>query len=106
MFAPPKRNGMSARVRWSADCSTNRIESARAARAGPRTRTASWCRMGVLASILAAVAVAARSYSEHAGRLVVTAPGYRVALSAQNRRLLEIDDAQGRKLLGGAYGCL
>ena len=62
--------------------------------------------MGILASVVAAAALAAPGFSQHAGRLVVSAPGYRVTLSAQNGRIEEIDDAQGRKLLGASYGCL
>ena len=59
--------------------------------------------MGVLASVAAAAAV---SFSQHGGHLVVTAPAYRVVLSARNGRILEVDDARGRTLLGGADGCL
>lgn len=58
--------------------------------------------MGVLAAVTAAAAV---TFSQHAGRLVVQAPAYRIVLSAQNGRILEVDDARGRKLLGGGYGC-
>jgi hypothetical protein len=59
--------------------------------------------MGVAVSFLAAAAI---GFSQHPGTLVVHAPAYRVVLSAQNGRILEIDDARGRKLLGGGYGCL
>jgi hypothetical protein len=59
--------------------------------------------MGVLASVVAAAAI---GFSQQGDRLVVHAPGYRLALSAQNGRVLELDDARGRKLLGGAAGCL
>src|SRR6476659_3043390 len=59
--------------------------------------------MGVLASVAAALAV---SFSQHAGHYVVQTPGYRLVLSAQTGRILELDDARGRKLLGGSYGCL
>jgi len=58
--------------------------------------------MGVLAAVAAAAVV---GFSQHAGRLVVQAPAYRVALSAQNGRILEVDDARGKRLLGGGYGC-
>jgi hypothetical protein len=59
--------------------------------------------MGVLASVAAAVAI---GFSQQGDRLVVHASGYRVVLSAQNGRILEIDDARGRKLLGAGYGCM
>jgi hypothetical protein len=59
--------------------------------------------MGVLASVAAAVAI---GFSQQGDRLVVHAPGYRVVLSAQNGRILEIDDARGRQLLGAGYGCM
>jgi hypothetical protein len=59
--------------------------------------------MGVLASVAAAVAI---GLSQQGDRLVVHAPAYRVVLSAANGRILEIDDARGRKLLGGGYGCM
>jgi hypothetical protein len=59
--------------------------------------------MGVLAASVAAAAV---TFSHHGGQLVVQAPGYRVALSERNGRILEVDDARGRKLLGAGYGCL
>ena len=59
--------------------------------------------MGLLASVAAAVAI---GFSQQGDRLVVHAPGYRVVLSAQNGRILEIDDARGRKLLGAGYGCM
>jgi hypothetical protein len=58
--------------------------------------------MGVLAALAAAAAV---GFSQHAGKLIVQAPAYRVVLSAQNGRILEVDDARGKKLLGGGYGC-
>src|SRR4051812_37703761 len=59
--------------------------------------------MGVLASVAAAVAI---GFSQQGDRLVVQAPAYRVVLSAANGRILEIDDAHGRKLLGAGYGCM
>jgi hypothetical protein len=59
--------------------------------------------MGVLASVAAAVAI---GFSQQGERLVVHAPAYRVVLSAQNGRILEIDDARGRRLLGSGYGCM
>ena len=59
--------------------------------------------MGVAVSFLAAVAI---GFSHPAGRLVVQAPGYRVVLSAQTGRVLEVDDAGGHKVLGGSYGCM
>jgi hypothetical protein len=59
--------------------------------------------MEVLASVAAAVAI---GFSQQGDRLVVHAPGYRVVLSAQNGRMLEIDDARGRQLLGAGYGCM
>jgi hypothetical protein len=59
--------------------------------------------MGALASVAAAVAI---GFSQQGDRLVVYAPAYRVVLSAANGRILEIDDARGRKLLGGGYGCM
>jgi hypothetical protein len=59
--------------------------------------------MGVLATAAAAAAVL---FSQQHGQLVVHAPGYRLALSAANGRILELDDARGRKLLGAGYGCL
>src|SRR4051794_21376593 len=59
--------------------------------------------MGVLASVVAAAAI---GFSQQGDRLVVHAPGYRLALSAQNGRVLELDDARGHKLLRGAAGCL
>jgi hypothetical protein len=58
--------------------------------------------MGVLAAFAAAATI---GFSQHAGKLVVQAPAYRIVLSAQNGRILEIDDARGKKLLGGGYGC-
>jgi hypothetical protein len=58
--------------------------------------------MGALAAVAAAAAV---GFSHHAGKLVVQAPAYRVVLSAQNGRILEVDDARGKRLLGGGYGC-
>src|SRR5689334_3903896 len=58
--------------------------------------------MGVLAAFAAAATI---GFTQHAGKLVVQAPAYRVVLSAQNGRILEIDDARGKKLLGGGYGC-
>src|ERR1700750_2091724 len=63
---------------------------------------AAWCRMGVLASAVAAAAL----FTQTPGKLVVTTPAYRVVLSAATGRILEVDDRRGRKLLGGAYGCL
>src|SRR5437763_17189647 len=59
--------------------------------------------MGVIASVAATVAI---GFSQQGDRLVVHAPAYRVVLSAQNGRILEVDDARGRKLLGAGYGCL
>src|SRR4051812_44327960 len=59
--------------------------------------------MGLAVSFLAAAAI---GFSQHAGNLVVQAPAYRVVLSAQNGRILEVDDARGRKLLDARYGCL
>lgn len=59
--------------------------------------------MGVAISFLAAAAI---GFSHHAGRDVVQAPGYRVVLSAHTGRVLEVDDARGRKLLTGNWGCL
>ena len=58
--------------------------------------------MGVLAALTAAAAV---GFSQHAGQLVVQAPAYRIVLSAQNGRILEVDDARGKRLLGNGYGC-
>jgi Domain of unknown function (DUF6259) len=58
--------------------------------------------MGALAAVAAAAVV---GFSQHAGKLVVQAPAYRVVLSAQTGRIVEVDDARGRKLLGGGYGC-
>jgi hypothetical protein len=58
--------------------------------------------MGLLAGIAAAAAI----FSHAAGQLVVKAPGYRVVLSDTNGRILEVDDARGRKLLGSSWGCL
>jgi len=58
--------------------------------------------MGVLASVVAAAAL----FTQTPGKLVVKTPAYRVVLSAANGRILEIDDGRGKKLLGGAYGCL
>ena len=59
--------------------------------------------MGVLAASVAAAAV---TFSHHGGQLVVQAPGYRVSLSDRTGRILEVDDARGRKLLVAGYGCL
>jgi hypothetical protein len=59
--------------------------------------------MGVLAAFAAAATI---GFSQQAGRLVVQAPAYRVVLSAHNGRILEVDDARGRRLLGAGYGCL
>jgi hypothetical protein len=59
--------------------------------------------MGLLAAFLAAATV---GFSHHGGTLVLQAPGYRLVLSAQTGRILELDDAAGRKLLAGSYGCL
>src|SRR3954452_15841434 len=59
--------------------------------------------MGLAVSFLAAAAI---GFSQHAGTLVVQAPAYRVVLSAQNGRILEVDDARGRELLDARYGCL
>lgn len=59
--------------------------------------------MGLLASVLAAATI---GFSQHGGQLVVRAPAYRVVLSAANGRILEIDDARGRKLLGSGWGCM
>lgn len=59
--------------------------------------------MGALATAAAAAAVL---FSQQHGQLVVQAPGYRLALSAANGRILELDDARGRRLLGAGYGCL
>ena len=58
--------------------------------------------MGVLAAALASAAL----FTQSAGHLVVSAPGYRVVLDARNGRILEVDDARGRKLLGASYGCM
>ena len=58
--------------------------------------------MGALAALLASAAL----FTQSGGHLVVSAPGYRVVLSAKDGRILEVDDAQRRKLLGGSYGCL
>src|SRR3954452_19456317 len=100
MFAPPKRYGWPARLSCVPWCWTKGPATASAAR---KRRTASWCRMGGAISFLAAAAI---GFSQHAGTLVVQAPAYRVVLSAQNGRILEVDDAGGRKLLGAGYGCL
>ena len=59
--------------------------------------------MGVIASVAAAAAI---GFSQQGDRLVVHAPAYRVVLSAANGRILELDDARGRKVLGGADGCM
>ncbi|HET8527503.1 MAG TPA: DUF6259 domain-containing protein [Gaiellaceae bacterium] len=59
--------------------------------------------MGVLATAAAAAAVL---FSQQHGQLVVKAPAYRLVLSATNGRILELDDARGRTLLGAGYGCL
>jgi Domain of unknown function (DUF6259) len=59
--------------------------------------------MGLAVSFLAAAAI---GFSHHAGHLVVQAPGYRVLLSDRTGRILEVDDARGRKLLGSGYGCM
>src|SRR3954452_2097358 len=59
--------------------------------------------MGDFASVAAALA---GSFSQHAGHYVLQAAAYRIVLSAQTGRILEVDDARGRKLLGGGYGCL
>jgi hypothetical protein len=58
--------------------------------------------MGVVASLVAAAAL----FTQPPGKLVVETPAYRVVLSAANGRILEVDDRRGKKLLGGAYGCL
>ena len=58
--------------------------------------------MAVVASLVAAAAL----FSQPPGKLVVKTPAYRVVLSAANGRILEVDDRRGKKLLGGAYGCL
>ena len=58
--------------------------------------------MGALAAVAAAAAI---GFSQHGAMLVVQAPAYRVVLSAQNGRIVELDDARGRKLLGAGYGC-
>lgn len=62
--------------------------------------------MGVLASVLAAAALLHPSFSHPPGRLVLTAPGYRIVLSDRTGRFLELDDGRGRELLGGSYGCM
>jgi hypothetical protein len=59
--------------------------------------------MGVLATAAAAAAVL---FSQQHGQLVVRAPAYKLVLSAANGRILQVDDARGRKLLGAGYGCL
>src|SRR5262245_22021193 len=59
--------------------------------------------MGVLAGVAAAAVI---GFSHQAGHYVLQAPGYRLVLSAQNGRILTVDDARGKKLLGAAYGCL
>jgi hypothetical protein len=59
--------------------------------------------MGLLATAAAAAAVL---FSQQHGQLVVKAPAYRLVLSATNGRILEVDDARGRKLLGAGNGCL
>jgi hypothetical protein len=47
------------------------------------------------------------SFAHMATRLVVTAPGYTLALSARNGKILELDDrAAGRRLTGTAGRCL
>jgi hypothetical protein len=56
--------------------------------------------------VLAAFAAAAALFSHTAGHYVVRTPGYRVVLDDRNGRILEVDDAHGRKVLGGSYGCL
>src|SRR3954447_2202410 len=100
MFAPPRRWPRPANVRCGPLRATKGPASASTAR---KRRTASWCRMGVAVSFLAAAAI---GFAQHPGTLVVQAPGYRVVLSAQNGRILEVDDAHGRKLVGAGYGCL
>jgi hypothetical protein len=59
--------------------------------------------MGVFASVAAAAAIA---FSQQGGHVAVSAPGYQLQLSARDGRIVELDDARGRKLLGGASGCL
>ena len=47
------------------------------------------------------------AFAHGATRLVVTAPGYTLALSARNGKILELDDrAAGRRLTGTAGRCL
>src|SRR5437762_13998782 len=100
MLAPPKRYGFPARVRCVPLRCTKGLARAKTAR---NRRTASWCRMGVAVTFLAAAAI---GFSQHAGRLVVQAPAYRVVLSAQTGRVLEVDDARRRRLPGANHGRL
>lgn len=53
--------------------------------------------MGAVATLLASVAL----FSQQPGKLVVTAPGYRVVLAAGTGRVLGVDDGRGRTLLRG-----
>jgi hypothetical protein len=53
--------------------------------------------MGAVATLLASVAL----FSHQPGKLVVSAPGYRLVLAAADARVLRLDDARGRTLLRG-----
>ncbi|MES1247828.1 MAG: hypothetical protein ABUS54_09165 [Actinomycetota bacterium] len=56
--------------------------------------------------VLAAFAAAAALFSHSAGHYVVRTPAYRVVLDDRTGRIVEVDDAQGRRVLGGSWGCL
>ncbi len=58
--------------------------------------------MHVLAALIASSAIA---FTAPPGRLVVTAPGYTLQLSAHNGRILSLN-RKGQQLLHGGFGCM